>query len=143
VKSIGNWLALVLLGIDALLLAIVELFFLPLRFDGTLLPDLGGFPFPIVVLIAIITNPLLTRAATRIRPTLFAGGFPVFVWFVVTLALALGGPANTFTVYPDWRILALLAGGALPAAVVLGRELGRAPGAQARGRSSDNGRVRF
>src|SRR5205807_1216407 len=47
--------------VDAALLAMVELFFLPLRFDGELLPRLYGWPFPITILLAAVTTPLLVR----------------------------------------------------------------------------------
>ena len=115
---------IVVLLIDAVLLATFDLFLLPLRFDGVALPDLGGAPFPITVVFAIVGNVMLTRTAARLRPRLRVGALPVFVWFVVTVWLTLGGPSGTFAVYPDWRILLLLAAGTLPAAVTLGRELG-------------------
>ena len=122
----GDWAVLVVLVLDAILLAVVDIVFLPARFDGAVLPDLGGFPFPITIVIAAVTTPLLVRAAARLRPVTWIGGLPAFAWLAVTLWLILGGPGGEFLVYPDWRILALLAAGALPSAVVLGNELGRA-----------------
>jgi hypothetical protein len=122
----GDWVVLVVLVFDAILLAVVDIIFLPARFDGAVLPDLGGFPFPITIVIAFVTTPLLVRAAARLRPVTWIGGLPGFVWIAVTLWLTVGGPDGYFLVYPDWRILALLAAGALPSAVVLGNALGRA-----------------
>jgi len=122
----GDWVVLVVLVLDAILLAVVDVVFLPARFDGTTLPDLGGFPFPITIVIAFVTTPMLVRAAARLRPVTWVGGLPAFTWIVVTLWLTVGGPGGNFQVYPDWRILALLAAGALPSAVVLGNALGRA-----------------
>jgi hypothetical protein len=122
----GDWVVLVVLVLDAILLAVVDVVFLPARFDGTTLPDLGGFPFPITIVIAFVTTPMLVRAAARLRPVTWVGGLPAFAWIVVTLWLTVGGPGGNFQVYPDWRILALLAAGALPSAVVLGNALGRA-----------------
>ena len=122
----GDWAVLVVLVLDAILLAVVDLVFLPARFDGAVLPDLGGFPFPITIVLAAVTTPLLVRAAARLRPVTWIGGLPGFAWLAVTLWLTVGGPGGEFGVYPDWRILALLAAGSLPSAVVLGNALGRA-----------------
>jgi hypothetical protein len=122
----GDWVVLVVLVLDAILLAVVDIVFLPARFDGSVLPDLGGFPFPITIVIAFVTTPMLVRAAARLRPVTWVGGLPGFVWIAVILWLTVGGPGGNFQVYPDWRILALLAAGALPSAVVLGNALGRA-----------------
>lgn len=129
----GDWAVLVVLVLDAILLAVVDLVFLPARFDGAVLPDLGGFPFPITIVIAAVTTPLLVRAAARLRPSTLIGGLPGFVWLVLTLWLTVGGPGGYFLVYPDWRILALLAAGTLPSAVVLGNALGQAKLAAAGG----------
>ena len=129
----GDWAVLVVLVLDAILLAVVDLVFLPARFDGAVLPDLGGFPFPITIVLAAVTTPLLVRAAARLRPSTLIGGLPGFVWLILTLWLTVGGPGGYFLVYPDWRILALLAAGTLPSAVVLGNALGRAKLAAAGG----------
>ena len=84
-----------------------------------------------------MTTPLLVRAAARLRPVTWIGGLPGFVWLAVALWLTVGGPGGEFLVYPDWRILALLAAGALPSAVVLGNALGQAArGSAARGSST-------
>ena len=129
--------ALVALTFDALALALLELFFLPLRFDGTLLPDLGGFPFPVTVLLAALTTPLLVALAGRLAPRLSVAGAPLAAWVLCVAAFALGGPGGDVVLVPDWRALLLVAAGGLPAAVVLGNVLARAPESPTRG--SDTG----
>ncbi|GAA0605063.1 hypothetical protein GCM10010174_22250 [Kutzneria viridogrisea] len=125
-RGFGDWLVLAALVLDAVLLAVVELVYLPLRFDGVLLPDLGGFPFPVTVLLAAVSTPLLVLAAARLSPKLPVAAAPGFAWLLITLWLMLGGPGGGFGVYPDWRVLVLLGAGSLPSAVVLGGVLGRA-----------------
>ncbi|MGH3451233.1 MAG: hypothetical protein ACRDQW_11010, partial [Haloechinothrix sp.] len=63
--SVIDTVLLPLLFIDALLLAVIEVLFLPLRFDGTLLPDLGSVPAPVVLLLAAVTTPALVSQAAR------------------------------------------------------------------------------
>lgn len=119
-----------LLLIDALLLAVLELVFLPLRFDGRLLPALGDFPAPFAVLVAGVTTPLLVSQAARwsVRmgvPSVFAA-MPLVVWVITVLVVGLFGPGGDLVMTTDWRSLALLAVGMLPASFVLGRALGKA-----------------
>jgi len=120
----GDWIVLAALVLDAALLAAVELVFLPLRFDGVVLPDLGGWPLPVTVLVAAVTTPLLVRSAARLTPRPLLAGLPGLCWVAVTLWLVAGGPDGRFGVYPDWRALLLLAAGALPSMVVLARQGG-------------------
>ncbi|TCP56242.1 hypothetical protein EV191_101182 [Tamaricihabitans halophyticus] len=125
---------LAILCVDAALLAIVELFYLPLRLDGTVLPDLGGAPFPISAVLALVTTPLLVSQAARVGAKASIAGAPLFVWFVVLLIFGVFGPGGDNLLIPDWRTLLLLACGALPSAIVLGGALGRglgSPGQQA------------
>jgi hypothetical protein len=121
--------SLALLLIDAVLLALLELFFLPLRLDGRVLPALGDTVAPVTVLLAVATTPWLVRQAARtVRPSLaFA---PLLAWVVTLLLFGFYEPGQygAIVLIPDWRGVLLLAGGALPAAVVLGRALGRGPG---------------
>lgn len=114
---------LALLVFDAVLLAVFELFFLPLRFDGTLLPDLGGAPFPITVLVAAVTQPWLVRRAGDASPRLVAAGAPLWAWLAVIAVFGLLSSGETMLLVPDWRALLLVAAGALPAAAALGRVL--------------------
>lgn len=118
--STGQRLLLAMLIVDSVALALVELFFLPLRFDGTLLPDLGGFPFPVTVVLAAVTMPWLVTSAARMAPRPLVAGAPLYVWAVLIAVLVAGGPGGDVVVVPDWRALLLLLGGGLPGAVALG-----------------------
>ena len=57
---------LLLLCVEAAVLAVLETFFLPVRFDGTLLPRLGDFPFPITIAVAVVTTPVLVQWAATL-----------------------------------------------------------------------------
>lgn len=121
--AVGAALFAVLL-VDTVLLAILELFFLPLRFSGAILPALGSWPFPVTVLLALVTTPLLVRTATRlVRPRLAA--LPLLLWLASLLVFGVLGPGGDHVLVADWRMLLLVLCGALPAAAVLGRALGR------------------
>ncbi len=117
--------AVTLLCLDALLLALLEIFFLPLRFDGYVLPAAGGAPFPISALLALVTTPLLVRSATRRSPRRAAAAAPLTVWLLVVLGIGLTGPGGDIVLLRDWRALLLLACGALPSAIMLGALGGR------------------
>ncbi|MGH3624502.1 MAG: hypothetical protein ACRDQ5_22405 [Sciscionella sp.] len=112
-----------LLMLDAAILAVLELFFLPLRFDGRALPDWGAWPAPVTVLVAIVTMPLLVRRAGRLSPKLSVAGAPLFSWLVVIGVLCFAGPGGDIMLLPDWRSLLLVGGGAVAAAMQLGRIL--------------------
>ncbi|MCU1684260.1 MAG: putative rane protein [Amycolatopsis sp.] len=115
-----------LLVLDAVVLALLEQFFLPLRFDGTALPEFGGdFPFPVTILVAVVTTPLLvTTTAKLVRPGL--SWIPLLVWVVVLLVVGVAGPGGDVVLIQDWRTLLLLGGGALPGAMMLGGSIGAA-----------------
>ncbi|MDQ0379280.1 hypothetical protein [Amycolatopsis thermophila] len=120
-------LLLVLLIVDAALLALLELFFLPLRVGGTI-------PFPITALVAAVTTPVLVRLAGRlVAPR--AAFAPLIVWVLVVVVVGLFGPGGDLVLLQDWRALLLIAGGALPAALSLGGVLAVPPkeGAARRG----------
>lgn len=117
------WLAL--LSLDAVLLALLELFFLPLRLDGTLLPRVGDAPFPIVVVLAALTTPWLVSAASRLGERRL-GMVPLVVWVLTVLVVGIAGPGDDHVLIADLRTLLLLGCGAVPAALVLGGVLGRA-----------------
>jgi len=122
-----RWLVLVLLVVDAVLLALLELFFLPLYVGGTV-------PFPVTVLIAAVTTPLLVRLAGRLV-TPRAAFAPLVTWVLVVVVVGLFGPGGDLVLLLDWRALLLIAGGALPAAMSLGGVLAVPPkeGAARRG----------
>ncbi|MEV0071411.1 MULTISPECIES: hypothetical protein [unclassified Amycolatopsis] len=115
---------LVVLCLDALLLALIEVFFLPLRV-GTL----GEVPLPLTVLVGVVTTPwLVLTTAKLVRPGL--SWVPLVVWVVVVFVIGLAGPGGDLVLVQDWRAILLLGASALPAALVLGGGLGRAASAK-------------
>ncbi|HEX5115822.1 MAG TPA: hypothetical protein VFW65_11550 [Pseudonocardiaceae bacterium] len=130
-----DWLLLVVLLIDSIALALLELFFLPLRFDGTLLPDWGSWPFPITVVVALVTMPMLISRAAGVSGRLLVAGSPLWVWLIVLVVVGVVGPEN-MVLLQDWRTLLLLACGALPAAVALGNAMAARKIALSRSESS-------
>ncbi|SES44406.1 hypothetical protein [Actinokineospora terrae] len=110
----------------SVVLAVFELFFLPLRLDGRVLPDIGALPFPITVVLAGVTMPWLVVRAGRIKAkAAFAGG-PLYIWLATLLVFVVVGPGGDMVVMTDWRTLLLLAAGAFPATVKIGDVLARA-----------------
>jgi len=122
--SVRDRLTLVLLMIDAVVLAALELLFLPLRFDGYLLPvALGGLPLPLTALVAAVTTPWLVTVAGRLSPQLIVAAAPLLAWVVAVAVFGMFGPGGDIVLIADWRSLLLFACGALPAAVVVGKVL--------------------
>lgn len=125
IRPLG-WMILAVLVIDTVLLATLELFFLPLRLDGALLPLVAWVPVPVTVLCAVFTTPLLVSSAGRlVHPR--CAVVPLVVWVLTVLVLGLFGPGGDRVLVQDWRALLLLAGGALPAAMALGGALANKP----------------
>ena len=116
-------LLLALLMLDAAVLAVVELMFLPLSFDGYLLPNLDGFPLPLMPLLAAVTTPLLVSLAGKLSPRLVVAAAPLATWIMTIAVVGMFGPGGDLLLVADWRSLLLFSCGALPAAVVLGRVL--------------------
>lgn len=119
---------LVMLGVlvfDAVLLAVVELLYLPLR--------AGGWPLPVSILAAIVTTPLLVRAAAHLGASVLAAGAPLAAWVVTVLVFGTAGPGGDMLLLADVRSLLLLGGGMFPAAFVLGRVLHRGVVSDVRG----------
>lgn len=124
-----RWM-LALLCFDAFLLGLLELFFLPLRLDGIVLPKLGDAPFPVTVVLAVITTPLVVRATAKVvRPSFSV--IPLLVWVLVVLGMGMTGPGGDLVLVQDWRALLLIGGGALPGALALGGGLGTAAATKA------------
>lgn len=114
---------LVLLCFDAALLGLIELFFLPIRLDGLVLPKLGDIPMPLTVVLAVVTTPLLVTATAKlIRPSFSV--IPLLIWVLVVLGWGMAGPGGDLVLVQDWRALLLIGGGALPGVLVLGGGLG-------------------
>ncbi|MCT2587497.1 hypothetical protein [Actinophytocola gossypii] len=114
---------LVVLMLDAVVLGVVELMFLPLSFDGYLLPNLGGFPLPLMPLLAAVTTPLLVSVAGTLSPRVVVAAAPLAAWIVTVAWVGVFGPGGDVLLTADWRSLLLFGCGALPSAVVLGRVL--------------------
>lgn len=124
----AQWLLLLLLAFDAVLLALLEVFFLPLRVGS-----LGEIPLPVTALVGAVTTPwLVLTTAKLVRPGL--SFLPLAVWVIVVFVIGLTGPGGDLVLVQDWRALLLLGGSALPAALVLGGGLGRAATAKGSGR---------
>lgn len=119
-----DWLVLVVLIVDSVALALLELFFLPLRFDGRLLPDWGAWPFPVTAVVALITMPFLISRAADVSGRLLVAGAPLWAWLFTIGVVGSVGTEN-MVLLQDWRTLLLLACGALPAAVALGNTMAR------------------
>lgn len=113
-------LLLALLLVVSAVLGFTELMFLPLRMDGAILPRLANLPVPLSALLALVTVPWLTKAATDLSPRGLVSAAPLLAWLLVIGVFGLAGPGGDVVLIPDWRTLLLLACGAFPAAVVLG-----------------------
>jgi hypothetical protein len=122
--TVRSWLMLVVLVLDAVVLAVLELIFLPLRFDGYLLPDvLGGVSVPVSALVAALTTPWLVSVAGKISPRMAVASAPLLGWIVAVAVFGMFGPGGDLVLVSDWRSLLLFACGALPSALVLGKVL--------------------
>ncbi|GAA3459716.1 hypothetical protein ACFFSW_10765 [Saccharothrix longispora] len=121
-------LALAGIAAASFVLAVLQLFFLPLRFDGTLLPRLGDWPFPLTAALAAVTTPALVVLASRHARGTLGAASPLLVWVGTLLLFAVLGPGGDVLLLGDWRTLLLFAGGALPGAIAVGGYLGRRAG---------------
>lgn len=116
-------LVLVVLCLDAVVLGVVQLMFLPLSFDGYLLPNLGGFPLPLMALLAAVTTPWLVSVAGSLSTRLAVALAPLAAWILTIAVVGMFGPGGDVLLTADVRSLLLFACGALPSAIVLGRVL--------------------
>lgn len=106
--------------LDAVLLAILELMYLPLY--------IGSVQFPITAAVAVVTTPLLVAEAGRISRSRRVAGAPLVLWFAVVLVFGVLGPGGDVVLLgSDWRTLLLIAGGSLPSAMMLGIVLAKPP----------------
>ncbi|GLZ35630.1 hypothetical protein Lesp02_78170 [Lentzea sp. NBRC 105346] len=119
-------LLLLLLCVETFVLAVLEVFFLPLRFDGTLLPRWGDVQFPITIAMAIVTTPMLVLWAASLGRGLRVAAAPLAVWALTVFVVLFFEPGGgQYMLLDDWRSLMLFAGGALPGAVAVGAVMGR------------------
>lgn len=103
--------------LNAVLLALIELLFLP--------SYIGSVQFPVTAALAAVTTPLLVAEAARISPRRRIAGAPLLVWFATVFVFGLFGPGGDIVLLNDWRALLLIGGGALPSAMMLGIVLGK------------------
>jgi hypothetical protein len=109
--------------VDTVLLAMLELMFVPL--------SVGATPLPISALVALLSTPWLVLLAGRLSRGWLGAAGPLIAWIATFCVLGFGGPGGDllFVLYvPLWRLanlspLLLLVAGLLPAAFVLGRVL--------------------
>lgn len=131
----------VVLAVDAALLALTELAWLTLRVGGTALP--------VAAAVAAVSTPLLVRAADHARPGTRAPFMPLAGWLVPVLVVGLWSPAGAGVLPPDGRALLLIAAGLLPAVFVAvrpvhrGRGRGHAGGPAPRVEPDTPGRPRY
>ena len=121
-------LLLLLLCVEAAVLAVLETMFLPLRFDGTLLPKLGDYPFPIMIAVAAVTTPLLVSWAASLSERVLTAASPLLVWFLTMMVFSYFEPGRvtgSVLLLQDWRGLLMFAGGALTGAVAVGAVMAR------------------
>ncbi|MDQ3988892.1 MAG: hypothetical protein M3291_06800 [Actinomycetota bacterium] len=113
--TVVSGLVLLVLLVDAVLLAAVELLYLPLR--------IGAVPVPITILLAAVTTPWLVRSAARLGAGGVVAASPLVMWVLGMLVLGMAGPGGDVLLPVDWRSLVLLGAGMFPGAVALGRSL--------------------
>lgn len=107
--------------LDAVLLAIVELLFLPAY--------LGDVQFPITTAVAAVTTPLLVSEAARWSPHRSVALAPLLVWFATVFVFGVFGPGgDVLLLAQDWRTYLFLAAGTLPSALMLGAVQARQSG---------------
>lgn len=109
---------LVVLIVDAVLLAVLELLFLPLW--------MGGVPFPVTILLAAVSTPWLVRSAAELGGSPRMAGVPLIAWVIAILVFGIAGPGGDVLLTANWRSVLLLGAGIFPAAITLGRVLGEA-----------------
>jgi hypothetical protein len=120
----ADWLMLLVLVLDAIMLALLEMFFLPLRFDGFELPNLGGLPVPVTVILAAVTMPWLVARAGDASGRILIVGAPLWAWLATLGVVGFVGTENLVLI-EDWRSLLLLAAGVLSGGIALGNSIGR------------------
>ncbi len=101
-------------------LALVEVFWLPLR--------VGGVPVPVSVVAAVAGNLALVAAAHRLSGSRLVAVLPALVWLVVALAAMVRRPEGDLVLVGSGSTgvaaMAFLLCGLLAAAVACGRVLG-------------------
>ena len=102
-------LILVVLVLDALLLALTELAWLTVR--------VGTVPLPVSAVLAAVTTPLLVRVAVRVGGSARVGLAPLVAWALGVLVVGLWSPGGAGLMPADWRAVLLFGAGLLPGVV--------------------------
>ncbi|GAA4863220.1 hypothetical protein [Actinomycetospora straminea] len=110
----------VLLAVDAVVLAWTEMAWLTLRTAD------AGIPLPVSALVALVTTPLLVLAADAVLPEGRAAVVPLAAWTLTVLVAGLWSPAGAGVLPPDWRAVLLLGAGVVPGALALSWRSARA-----------------
>lgn len=116
---IGRLGAALLVTVLAAWLALVEVFWLPLR--------VAGVPVPVSVVAAVVGNLLLVALATRLTGSRLAAVLPAGVWLLVAVAASLRRPEGDLLLAGGGVLgflsLSFLLAGVVAAAFAVGREL--------------------
>jgi hypothetical protein len=99
----------VLVGLAAVLLAVLECYYVNLR--------IGATPFPAFQIIAAIGNLLLPFAIVRLTGIRGTAAIPGVLWIVVAMILASSGPGGDVIVPGNWQGIFLLLAGAAAAVI--------------------------
>jgi hypothetical protein len=113
-EQANSLLVVVVLTLDAALLAMMELMFLTLA--------VGTVPLPVSALVALVSTPWLVRRAGELAGPAGASA-PLIAWTATIAVLGLAGPGGDVLLLGDWSTLALVIAGLVPAAFVLGRAI--------------------
>jgi hypothetical protein len=108
---------LLVLVLDAVLLAVLELLFLPLR--------IGGVAMPVTAVLAAVSTPWLVHSAAALGGPARVAAVPLVAWVVALLVFGVAGPGGDVLLPANWRSMLLLGAGIFPAALQLGRVLGQ------------------
>ena len=131
-----QWSGGVLAVVVAVWLATAEVFWLPLRMGGVLLP--------VSVVVAVVGNLLLPRLALRLSASRVVAALTGVAWLVVVVAAMIRRPEGDLLITGGGATgvvnLAFLMLGVLAAAFAVGRALG-GPAAPAGQSAGDSGRA--
>ncbi|MCO1576995.1 hypothetical protein M8C13_14650 [Crossiella sp. SN42] len=124
-SRLASPLVLLVLVLDAVLLAWLQLMFLPLRVWDfwPAVPPAYNWPLPVTVLLAVVTTPWLVLAAARCTHRMILVSLPFLAWLGALVVLGVAGPGGDMLLTDDWRSLLLLSVGSLSGAVALGTRL--------------------
>ncbi len=121
IAALAGWAVLAV--VVSAWLAVVEVFWLPLR--------VGGVPLPLSVLAAVVGNVLLVRLAHRLSGSRGVAVLPALVWLVVTLAAMMRRPEGDLVLVGTGILgavgMAFLLCGVVAAAFASGRVLAASP----------------